>query len=125
MNLPLSISLALLSGTGMDGLPYRDASWAWALISAGLPPSLASFSMHPLEISPRLNYILTEELVPTYSLFLTSWERSARECSTQETQGLYFHARVAYIQSVFHSATWSSYVSQLEQRLPYVVSLTI
>lgn len=96
MKLPLGISLALLSGTGIDGLQYRDASWAWALISAGLPPSLASLSMHPLVISPRLNYILTEELVPIYSLFPhILGEVCSRVFYPGDDARLYFHARVA------------------------------
>lgn len=95
MKLALGISLALLSGTGIEGLPYTDASWAWALISGSLPPSLASLSMHPLVISPGLNYILTEELVPTYILFPhILGEVCSRVFHPGDTR-FYFHARVA------------------------------
>lgn len=88
------MSLALLSGTGIHGLPYRGASWAWALICGGLPPSVASLSMHPLVISPRLNYILTEEPVPTYILFPHILGEVCSRVFHPGVARLYFRARV-------------------------------
>lgn len=104
MKLPPGASLVQLSGPGHSKACCKEMIRAPGLCSpeAFLPSWLFSACTNQLVISSGLNYIRTQELVPTYILFPhILGEICSRTFHPGDTG---FRTRVAWSQSILHSA---------------------